>query len=218
MTHEIRTPLNSIVGFSDILPTIEDAEEKKQLIRIIHDNCDMLLRLISDILEASDIDLRPMEISPTDIDFAKAFDDICQSLEQRMQNRDVQFIKDNPYTTFHTRLDKGRVRQVITNFFTNAVKYTQQGHIKVGYKASQRESDHADGLLIYCEDTGAGIAKEDQAHIFDRFVKLNEFVQGTGLGLNICKSIAERCGGNIGVDSDGKGKGSTFWIWIPCRV
>ena len=218
MTHEIRTPLNSIVGFSDILPTIEDAEEKKQLIRIIHDNCDMLLRLISDILEASDIDLRPMEISPTDIDFAKAFDDICQSLEQRMQNRDVQFIKDNPYTTFHTRLDKGRVRQVITNFFTNAVKYTQQGHIKVGYKASQRESDHADGLLIYCEDTGAGIAKEDQAHIFDRFVKLNEFVQGTGLGLNICKSIAERCGGNIGVDSDGKGKGSTFWIWIPCQV
>jgi signal transduction histidine kinase len=216
MTHEIRTPLNAIVGFSDLLPMIEDAGEKKEMMRIIRNNCDMLLRLISDILEASDIDSRPMDILPDDVDFAKAFDDICQTLEQRVQTPGVVFIKDNPYTSFPTRLDKGRIQQVITNFVTNAVKYTQQGHIKVGYRPTPLSKEK--GVLIYCEDTGAGIPKEQQANVFDRFVKLNEFIQGTGLGLNICKTIAERCGGRIGVNSDGEGLGSTFWIWVPCPI
>jgi signal transduction histidine kinase len=107
------------------------------------------------------------------------------------------------------------MQQVITNFVTNAIKYTHQGHIRVGYKEEKREGN--EGLYIYCEDTGAGIPKEKQASVFDRFVKLNEFVQGTGLGLSICKTIAQRCGGAIGVDSEGEGKGSTFWLWIPCE-
>jgi signal transduction histidine kinase len=101
------------------------------------------------------------------------------------------------------------VQQVITNFVTNAVKYTQEGHIKVGYRSED------DGIYIYCEDTGAGIPPEKQASVFDRFVKLDDFVQGTGLGLAICKSIADRCNGRIGVVSEGAGKGSTFWLWIP---
>ena len=226
MTHEIRTPLNAIVGFSDLLPMIDDDNEKRELIRIIHNNCDMLLRLISDILEVSDIDSRPMAIEPAYVDFAQAFDDICQTLEQRVQDTGVQFIKDNPYDSFNTQLDKGRIQQVITNFVTNAVKYTKQGHIRVGYRyckapdmdtqTTRRPNNQTNGLYIYCEDTGAGIPKEKQATVFERFVKLNEFVQGTGLGLSICKSIAERCGGCIGVDSDGE-HGSTFWIWIPCQ-
>jgi len=236
MTHEIRTPLNAIVGFSDLLPMIDDANEKKELMRIIRNNCDMLLRLISDILEASDIDSRPMAIEPADVDFAQAFDDICQTLEQRVQTPGVTFIKDNPYTTFNTRLDKGRIQQVITNFVINALKYTKQGHIKVGYRLSPnpslqgREGDTPNysppsqggagggsvGLYVYCEDTGAGIPKEQQGSVFERFVKLNEFVQGTGLGLAICKSIVDRCGGVIGVKSEGTGHGSTFWFWIPC--
>ncbi len=221
MTHEIRTPLNAIVGFSDILPMIDDGEQKKEIMRIIRNNCDMLLRLTSDILEASGIGSQPMEIEPADVDFAQAFDDICQTLEQRVQEPGVRFIKDNPYTAFYTHLDKGRIQQVITNFVTNAVKYTHQGHIKVGYRPTPVSDEHSslpkeEGLYIYCEDTGAGIPKEKQASVFERFVKLNEFVQGTGLGLNISKTIAERCGGRIGVDSDGEGHGSTFWIWIPC--
>ena len=216
MTHEIRTPLNSIVGFSDVLPMIEDANEKQGLIRIIRNNCDMLLRLVSDILEASDIKSRPMDIEPADVDFAQAFDDICQTLEQRVQTPDVQFIKDNPYKTFKTYLDKERIQQIITNFVTNAVKYTKQGHIKVGYRYCEHNSQQL-GLYIYCEDTGAGIPKEKQASVFERFVKLNEFVQGTGLGLAISKSIVERCGGTIGVTSEGSGHGSTFWCWIPCE-
>jgi signal transduction histidine kinase len=212
MTHEIRTPLNAIVGFSDLLPVVDTEEERMEFIRIIRNNCDMLLRLINDILEASNIESRPLAIEPADVDFAQAFDDICQTLEQRVQEPGVQFIKDNPYTTFPAHLDKGRIQQVITNFVTNAVKYTHQGYIKVGYRQEQG------GLYIYCEDTGAGIPKDKQASVFERFVKLNDYVQGTGLGLSICKTIAERCGGRIGVNSEGDGTGSTFWIWIPCKI
>ena len=217
MTHEIRTPLNAIVGFSDILPMIDDSNEKKEIIRIIRNNCDMLLRLINDILETSDMESRPLEIEPADVDFSQVFNDICQTLEQRVQIPGVEFIKDNPYATFFTHLDKGRIQQVITNFVTNAVKYTTQGHIKVGYRYESHGENPSPGLYIYCEDTGAGIPLEKQSFVFERFVKLNEFVQGTGLGLSICKSIAEHCGGTIGVNSEGDGHGSTFWIWIPCQ-
>ena len=210
MTHEIRTPLNAIVGFSDLLQVIDEPSDRKEFIRIIRNNCDMLLRLINDILEASDTN-QTLAITPTALDFSQAFDDICQTVEQRVQEPGVQFIKDNPYDCYPTTLDKGRIQQVITNFVTNAVKYTRQGHIKVGY----HEQD--EGLYIYCEDTGAGIPKDKQDSVFERFVKLNDFVQGTGLGLSICKNIAERCGGKIGVSSEGEGKGSTFWLWIPCK-
>ena len=103
---------------------------------------------------------------------------------------------------------------MITNFVTNAIKYTHKGHIKIGYRKETRHN--AEGLYIYCEDTGDGIPKEHQGKVFDKFVKLNDFVQGTGLGLNICKVIADNCKGDIGVTSEGAGCGSTFWMWIPC--
>ena len=208
MTHEIRTPLNAIVGFSDLLPVVEGHEDRMEFIRIIRNNCDMLMRLINDILEASNVG-QSLAIKPEEVDFAKVFDDICQTLAQRVDEAGVQFIKDNPYDTFVATLDKGRIQQVLTNFTTNAIKYTHEGHIKVGY----REQDG--GIYFYCEDTGAGIPKDKQDAVFERFVKLNDFVQGTGLGLSICKAIAERCNGKIGVTSEGEGHGSTFWMWIP---
>ena len=214
MTHEIRTPLNAIVGFSDVLPMLQTDEEKKEIIRVIMNNCDMLLRLINDILAVSDLESGSIKIQATETDFASDFNDICKSLAQRVQMPGVEFIADNPYTTFRTVLDKERIMQVLTNFVTNAVKYTQQGHIKVGYE--YREANGGE-LYLYCEDTGSGIPKEDQAKIFERFVKLNDYVQGTGLGLNISKAIIEKCGGKIGVKSEGTGKGSTFWAWIPCQ-
>lgn len=219
MTHEIRTPLNAIVGFSDLLPVVDTEEERMEFIRIIRNNCDMLLRLINDILEASNMG-QALAIKPAACDFAQVFNDICQTLAQRVQEPGVEFIKDNPYTTFQTSLDKGRVQQVLTNFVTNAVKYTHEGHIKVGYHQEARsvgDKPSQNGLYFYCEDTGAGIPKEKQASVFERFVKLNDFVQGTGLGLSICKAIAERCGGEIGLISEGEGHGSTFWLWIPCE-
>ena len=208
MTHEIRTPLNAIVGFSDLLPVVENHDERMEFIRIIRNNCDMLMRLINDILEASNVG-QSLAIQPEEVDFAKVFDDICQTLQQRVDEAGVLFIKDNPYDTFPATLDKGRIQQVLTNFTTNAIKYTHEGHIKVGY----REQDG--GIYFYCEDTGAGIPKDKQAAVFERFVKLNDFVQGTGLGLSICKAIAECCNGKIGVTSEGEGHGSTFWLWIP---
>ncbi len=211
MTHEIRTPLNSIVGFSDVLPMLSTQEEKQEIIRVIMNNCDMLMRLINDILAISSLDTGGIHIEPAETDFAKSFDDICESLKERVQEPGVAFIKDNPYTSFITIIDNARIQQVITNFVTNAVKYTHQGHIKVGYRYEERQ------LYIYCEDTGAGIPKEHQAKVFERFVKLNDFIQGTGLGLSICKAIADACHGDIGVESEGEGKGSTFWMRIPCE-
>ena len=225
MTHEIRTPLNAIVGFSDLLQMVEAPEERQEFIRIIRDNCDMLLRLINDILEASNMG-QSLTIEPSDIDLAATFNDICQILEQRVQEPGVQFLRDNPYQTFPAYQDRGRLQQVLTNFVTNAVKYTHQGHIKVGYCQQARDEQGLicqeglgqQGLYFYCEDTGAGIPKEKQASVFERFVKLNDFVQGTGLGLSICRAIVEKCGGYIGVNSEGEGHGSTFWFWLPVRI
>ncbi len=219
MTHELRTPLNAIIGFTDVLAAIDKPEERAEYIRIIRTNCDMLQRLINDILTATSLSETATSIQEEDVDFSKEFNDICIMLQQRVENG-VDFIKENPYHTFYTRLDKGRVAQVLTNFVTNAVKFTKEGYIKVGYSYSpcpkSKPGGH-NGLYLYCTDTGTGIPEDKQEVIFNRFVKLDEFVQGTGMGLNICKSIAERCGGRVGVESRGPGQGSTFWMWIPCE-
>ena len=196
-----------------------------EFIRIIRNNCDMLLRLINDILEASSMG-ESLTIEPHQINLPTVFDDICQTLQQRVQQPEVEFQKDNPYDDYPAVIDKGRLQQLLTNFVTNAVKYTTEGHIKVGYRQmnstelSSLTPHHSplpplDGLYFYCEDTGAGIPKDKQTAVFERFVKLNDFVQGTGLGLSICQNIVERCGGQIGVFSEGVGHGSTFWFWIP---
>ena len=216
MTHEIRTPINAIVGFTEVLSALE-GEDKKEVIQIIKNNCDMLLRLINDILTVSSLESGQMDIRPVEVDFAKSFNDLFESLRPRVQEPGVEFVKDNPYATLQIKIDVDRVSQVITNFLTNAVKYTHQGHIKLGYHTEARTIDgkQLEGLYVYCEDTGDGIAPESQPRIFDRFYKVNDFVQGTGLGLSICKAFTDACHGDIGVISEGKGKGSMFWMWIP---
>ena len=211
MTHELRTPLNAIVGFTSVLSSLADSPERPEYVRIIRNSSDMLQRLINDIIDASLLTDDVTSIKPEQVDFARMFDDICLTLQQRIEEPKVQFWKDNPYKSFVTTIDPGRIQQVLTNFLTNAVKFTKEGHIRLGYRYQN------DGLYLFCEDTGAGIPSDKQQIVFDRFVKLDEFVQGTGMGLAICKSIAESCGGKIGVNSDGLGKGSTFWLWIPCK-
>ena len=217
MTHEIRTPINAIVGFSEVLSSLTGAEEKKEVIQIIKNNCDMLLRLINDILTASSLESGHLDIRPVEVDFAKTFNELFKSLQPRVQEPGVEFIKDNPYDTLTIKVDVERVSQVITNFLTNAVKYTHQGYIKLGYRMETRtvEGQQREGLYAYCEDTGAGILPESQSKIFDRFFKVDDFVQGTGLGLSICKAFTDACHGDIGVISEGKDKGSVFWMWIP---
>ena len=217
MTHEIRTPINAIVGFSEIMATLTTSEEKQEVVRIIKNNCDMLLRLMNDILTASSLGTSHMSIEPTDVEFSTAFNELCESLRLRVQEPGVEFITDNPYDTLQIHVDFGRVAQVITNFVTNAVKYTHKGHIKVGYRTEIRTVDgkERNGLYVYCEDSGEGISPEAQGRIFEQFYKVDDFVQGTGLGLSICKAFADACNGDIGVFSEGKGKGSVFWMWIP---
>ncbi|MCR4582998.1 MAG: transporter substrate-binding domain-containing protein [Prevotella sp.] len=206
MTHELRTPLNAIVGFTGVLEALGDAPERNEFVSIIRNNSDMLQRLIHDIIEASSLaDESTIDIHPREVEFGHTFEEICTTLAQRVDKPEVEFIKDNPHPTLVLTIDIERVIQILTNFVTNAVKFTQQGHIKVGYRYDGHD------LYLYCEDTGAGIPKEQQERVFERFVKLNEYVQGTGMGLAISKAIAERCGGSIGVESEGSGHGSTFW-------
>ena len=217
MTHEIRTPMNAIVGFSEILVSLPSSEEKQEVMKIIKNNCDMLLRLMNDILTASSLESGNMSIEPVEVDFSKTFNELCESLSLRVQEPGVEFRKDNPCDTLRIKVDADRVSQVITNFVTNAVKYTHQGYIKVGYRKETGMVDglQREGLYVYCEDTGEGVSPEAQGKIFERFYKVNDFVQGTGLGLSICKAFADACRGQIGVVSEGKGKGSVFWMWIP---
>jgi signal transduction histidine kinase len=200
-----------------VLSSLTTAEEKKEVIQIIKNNCDMLLRLINDILTASSLESGHMDIKPVEVDFAKAFNELFESLKPRVQEPGVEFIKDNPYAALPIKVDVDRVSQVITNFMTNAVKYTRQGYIKLGYRTETRtvEGQQREGLYAYCEDTGAGISLESQSKIFERFYKVDDFVQGTGLGLSICKAFTDACHGDIGVISEGKDKGSVFWMWIP---
>ena len=211
MSHEIRTPLNAIVGFCDIMQTIDSPEEREELLKIIHNNCNNLLQIINDILVLSELDSSGLTLNPERCNFAEEFSLLCKSLEQRVSEPSVKFIVDNPYDSLFITIDNGRISQIITNFLTNAVKYTHEGHIKLGYRIEDK------GLHIYCEDTGSGIPKDKCEKIFERFFKVNEYIQGAGIGLSICKAIVAKCDGKIGVESE-EGKGSTFWIWIPCEI
>ena len=152
---------------------------------------------------------------------------LCDTLSRRVQEPGVEFIKDSPAGSFWIRTDIGRLQQVATNFVTNAVKYTHQGHIRLGWRPMSSDelhgidstmlaSEHAKaGLYIYCEDTGEGVEPDVQDRIFERFFKVNDFMQGTGLGLAICKAIADAFQGDIGMRSEGKDQGCTFWLWVP---
>ena len=207
MSHEIRTPLNAIVGFSDLLVETEELEERQEYIKIVRENNDLLLQLISDILDLSKIEAGTFEFTNGDVDVYLLCEDIVRSMRMKAKE-EVELVLDNHLPVCHVISDRNRIHQVISNFVNNAMKFTSEGSIHVGYKLKDGE------LEFYVEDTGIGIEKEQLPHIFERFVKLNTFVHGTGLGLSICQSIVEQLGGRIGVDSE-KGKGSRFWFTIP---
>ena len=207
MSHEIRTPLNAIVGFSDLLVETEELSERQEYIKIVRENNDLLLQLISDILDLSKIEAGTFEFTNGDVDVYLLCEDIVRSMRMKAKG-EVELVLDNHLPVCHVISDRNRIHQVISNFVNNAMKFTSEGSIHVGYKLKDGE------LEFYVEDTGIGIEKEQLPHIFERFVKLNSFVHGTGLGLSICQSIVEQLGGRIDVDSE-KGKGSRFWFTIP---
>lgn len=210
MSHEIRTPLNAIVGFSELLTTCDNPKEKVEYASIIQANNDLLLRLINDILDLSKIESGVLELKKERFNLAKVSNELYLTILPKVENNSaVEFLKDNLVRDCLVDLDRNRLKQVWMNFLTNAVKCTKSGYIKMGY------SIEGEGLRIYVEDTGVGIPEEKHDKVFARFEKLNEFAQGTGLGLTISKAIVESAGGKVGFTST-PGVGSTFWAWFPC--
>ena len=208
MSHEIRTPLNSIVGFSSLLAETDDREERQEYIKIVETNNELLLQLVSDILDLSKIESGTFDFVRSDLDVNESCMKIIKSLEMKVpETVDLAFEKYMPDCHIYT--DKNRFMQVITNFINNALKFTKQGTIALGY-----EQTFPHEIKFYVRDTGVGIPKEKLDSIFERFVKLNTFVQGTGLGLSICKSLVSQMGGKIGVEST-EGEGSCFWFTHP---
>lgn len=208
MSHEIRTPLNAIVGFSELIKDSEEPEDKETYWDIISTNNDLLLRLIGDILDLSKIEAGMIDLKPVRFDMTELINSLNATIGQRCKNPEVTLIHECQHKRCFVTLDKNRVSQVLTNFLTNALKFTEKGHIRFGYDCFDN------GVRIYCEDTGIGIAPEKIDNVFKRFYKLNNFAQGSGLGMAICKAIIDEMNGRIGVDST-IGKGSFFWAWIP---
>ena len=208
MSHEIRTPLNSIVGFSSLLAETDDREERQEYIKIVETNNELLLQLVSDILDLSKIESGTFDFVRSDLDVNESCMKIIKSMEMKVpETVDLVFEKYMPDCHIYT--DKNRFMQVITNFINNALKFTKQGTIALGY---EQTAPHK--IKFYVRDTGVGIPQEKIDSIFERFVKLNTFVQGTGLGLSICKSLVSQMGGKIGVEST-EGEGSCFWFTHP---
>lgn len=209
MGHEIRTPINAIVGFADVLADVETPEEQKQCLDVIKLNSNLLLQLISDILDLSKIEAGILEFINKEIDLGA----ICANIYEMHQSitlfQNVKLIYDNMGQSFPMIGDANRIMQVINNFLTNATKFTHHGEIRFGFHQTGNNE-----VYIYVTDTGIGIPEEKIASLFDRFVKLNPEVNGTGLGLAICKTIVTKLGGRIGVNST-LGKGSHFYFTVP---
>ena len=208
MSHEIRTPLNAIVGFSSLLAETDSRNERQEYIKIVQENNELLLQLISDILDLSKIEAGTFNFVYTNVDVNETCAEIIKSMSMKV-SKGVELIFEEPFPECYIYTDKNRFTQVISNFINNALKFTQQGSITLGYEQVSHQK-----IKFYVRDTGMGIPEEKQKSIFERFVKLNTFVQGTGLGLSICKSIVSQMGGEIGVDST-EGIGSCFWFTHP---
>ncbi len=213
MSHEIRTPLNAITGFAEVLASANTEEEKAQYQEIIKMNADLLLQLVNDILDMSKIEAGTLEFVYTKVDINLLLSDLRQLFQMRVNDagKNIQIIAEPSLPSCSIETDRNRVAQVLSNFTTNAIKFTQEGTISIGYEARDTE------LYFYVTDSGAGIPADKLPEVFGRFVKLNKDKKGTGLGLSISKTIVNKLEGQIGADSV-EGKGSTFWFTIPYRT
>ena len=211
MSHEIRTPLNAIVGFSQMLCREGVPEkERSEMMKIVEVNNELLLQLISDILDLSKLEAGTLEFVEKDVDVNSICKAVAGAIEMKAK-KDVKVKVELQKDDCHIMSDPNRIKQVLINFASNAAKFTDKGHIIIGYHFSTLER-----IRFFVEDTGIGIPEDKKAKIFERFVKLNTFVQGTGLGLQISKEIVTCLGGLIGVESE-PGEGSMFWFDIPVK-
>ena len=209
MSHEIRTPLNAIVGFASLLVESDDKKERQDYVDIMQENTELLLQLISDILDLSKIEAGTLDFTMDHLDIKSFCEDIMRNYDIK-EDKPVPVLLAPDLPEYYIYTDKKRLMQVITNFINNALKFTNEGQIMLEYrhKAESNEIEFA------VTDTGMGIAPDKVDQVFDRFVKLNSFSKGTGLGLSICRSIIEHLGGTIGAESE-MGVGSRFWFTHP---
>lgn len=210
VSHEIRTPINSIVGFANLLKTAESDEERIEFEKIITSNSEILINLINDILDLSKMEAGFTEFNNEPFDISELFNSLYLTILTK-KREDVYLEVNIPKDISIINSDRQKIMQITLNFLTNASKFTSSGHIKFGYEPFKN------GIRLWVEDTGMGIAKENMDNLFVRFKKFNKDIQGTGLGLSICKSFVEMIDGDIGVESE-LGKGSTFWAYIPCKI
>ena len=209
MSHEIRTPLNAIVGFSELLAAANTEEEKQKYLEILHTNSELLLQLVNDILDLSKIEAGTLEFVYSDVDINLLLNDLEQLFRMKIgSNSPVRIITESGLPSCMVHTDRNRIAQVVSNFVSNAIKFTTEGSIRIGYQSSEN------GLRFYVSDTGSGISADKLEGVFDRFVRLQSDKNGNGLGLSICKTIVNKLGGEIGADSE-VGKGSTFWFTLP---
>ena len=214
MTHEIRTPLNAIVGFTNVLAETDNLsrEERMIFLKEINDNKDFLVQMINDLLDFSKIEANTMEYKDGDVDVNALIQEMCaaENTHPRPSGIHIEFVEKLPQCRL--MIDRVRFAQVINNLVKNALKFTEQGSVKIGYRRLSNNN-----FYFYVADTGCGIDEESRRAIFERFVKMNYNIRGTGLGLSITKSIVEHYGGGIGVESK-KGEGSTFYFTLPAGV
>ena len=210
MSHEIRTPLNAIIGFSSLLHYVENEQEREQYISLINHNNQLLLKLINDVLDLSKIEAGHIELHSEWFNPAELIEESITEYERNVP-AGVKLFARYPAAPGQIEHDPMRIKQILNNFISNALKNTVQGHIEVYY-----ETD-TDGIRISVSDTGCGIPPDKLGMIFERFEKVDSFAQGAGLGLSICKSIVEKMNVVITVDST-MGVGSTFTVELPCRT
>ena len=209
MSHEIRTPLNAIVGFSSLLAETDEAELRHVYMSLAQENNELLLNLISDILDISKIEAGMIDIVMGRVDVPQLCREVIATFSHKKRDSAVELRFDENSPQIVIDADKNRIVQVLSNFLTNALKFTTKGSITLSYSLEDENQ------VRFCvTDTGKGIPDEQKHEIFNRFVKLDSFVQGAGLGLSICQSLVNRMGGKIGVESR-EGEGSCFWFTHP---
>jgi K+-sensing histidine kinase KdpD len=209
MGHEIRTPLNAIVGFADLLPVVENEEDRNQLIREIQNNNQKLLRIIDGLVSMSKIEAEAKNLVKSQTNLVEVLNEIAQTYMPMVDSQTVVLATQFPYTELMMTTDVAKLRELVDHLMQNAVKFTLKGSITLGFELIDGEH-----VRIWVKDTGKGIAEADKERIFERFVKVDEFIPGTGLGLPVARSHAASLGGTIGVDSR-PGEGSTFWVVLP---
>ena len=212
MSHEIRTPLNAIVGFASLLVESDDKKERQDYVDIMQENTELLLQLISDILDLSKIEAGTLDFTMDHLDIKSFCEDIMRNYDIK-EDKPVPVLLTPDLPQYYIYTDKKRLMQVITNFINNALKFTNEGQITLEYHYKKESNE----IEFAVTDTGMGIAPDKVNQVFDRFVKLNSFSKGTGLGLSICRSIIEHLGGTIGVESE-MGTGSRFWFTHPLHL